>query len=221
MEIDPSVLKRVPIRFSYDEGYFDDEYQVLPEKGYTYFFKNLLDHKNIKILLNTEALDVLKFDTDSKEIFFEGKPISIPVIYTGTIDTLLGNRYGQLPFRSLEFDYQTIKTDSFQDVSVVAYPEGKEYLRATEYKKMPVQNVPGITTVVFEYPVAARMEENYEPYYPVLTKDNAALYKQYQKELSKIPNLFLCGRLADYKYYNMDTAIVRAFEIFEKIQKNT
>ena len=217
--IDPGILKRVPVRLDYTNGYFDDNYQCMPRYGYNHFFANLLDHKNIEITLCTDALDMLKVNTKNKKILFDGKPVTIPVVYTGAIDEMLDYRYGQLPYRSLRFDYQTKNVDSFQDASVVAHPKAEGYTRITEYKKLPPQNVAGVTTVAYEYPLTASKADNNEPYYPVLTDDNTVLYSKYLHELHGIPNLFLCGRLADYKYYNMDAAILRALEVFGTIQK--
>ena len=219
-EIDPSILKRVPVRLDYTDGYFDDKYQVMPQNGYTQFFKNLLDHENIKVLLNTDAADLLKTDINRKEILYKGMPIKIPIVYTGSIDELLNNMFGKLPYRSLTFEYQTKSADSFQDAPVVVYPEAKGYIRITEYKKLPPQNMQGITTIAYEYPVPAEETNMKEQYYPILTNDNMLLYEKYHSELSRFPNLFLCGRLADYKYYNMDTVIQRAFEISDKLVKD-
>jgi UDP-galactopyranose mutase len=217
-EIDSSVLKRVPVRLDYTDAYFDDTYQCLPKNGYTNFFKNLLEHENIKVLLNTDALDFFKVNPKNRSLSFENKPVLIPVVYTGAIDELLNYRYGHLPYRSLRFDFQTIKTDSFQDAPVVAYPRAEGYTRITEYKKLPVQNISGLTTIAYEYPLPANKAEGNEPYYPVITYDNILLYNKYLSDLNGIPNLFLCGRLADYKYYNMDAAVMRAFDVFERIQ---
>jgi len=216
-EIDASILKRVPIRLDYTDGYFDDTYQLLPKNGYTRFFRNLLDHENIEIMLDTDALDTLKVDITNKQIAFGGKPIPGSVVYSGAIDELLEYRYGQLPYRSLKFDYQTKHTDSFQDAPVVAYPQAEGYTRITEYKKMPAQNVHGLTTVAYEYPLPADRANNNEPYYPIINDDNVLLYNKYRSDLDNISGLFLCGRLADYKYYNMDAAILRAFDTIEAI----
>jgi UDP-galactopyranose mutase len=218
-EIDSSVLKRVPVRLDYTDGYFDDTYQRLPKNGYTNFFKNLLNHENIKLLLNTDALDMLKVNSKNKSLSFKNKPVLIPVVYTGAIDELLEYRYGTLPYRSLRFDYKTINTDSFQDAPIVAYPLAEGYTRITEYKKLPIQNISGLTTVAYEYPLPVNKAEGNEPYYPVLTDDNVLLYNKYLSDLNEIPNLFLCGRLADYKYYNMDSVIMRAFDVFESLIK--
>ncbi|GHU73727.1 UDP-galactopyranose mutase [Spirochaetia bacterium] len=231
-EIDPSVLKRVPVRLDYTNAYFDDTYQCLPKNGYTHFFENLLDHEKIQVVLETDALDLLKVDADKEQVFFEDEQTNIPVIYTGAIDELFGYKYGRLPYRSLRFDYQTKKVDAFQSAPVVAYPKAEGYTRITEYKKLPPQDVPGVTTVAYEYPIQAasfgeesttsqaagyvplRRQSDVEPYYPILTDDNIKAYEQYKHDAKKIPNLFLCGRLADYKYYNMDAAIMRAFEVY-------
>ena len=214
-EVDPSVLKRVPIRLDYTSGYFDDAFQCMPENGYTHFFKNLLEHENIEVRLSTDALTMLKIDTERKQVLFEGKQVSIPVVYTGAIDEMLDYRYGELPYRSLRFDYQTKNVDCFQEASVVAHPKAEGYTRITEFKKLPPQNIPGLTTIAYEYPLAA--SGNNEPYYPVLTDDNTVLYKKYLSDLQGVQNLFLCGRLADYKYYNMDAAILRAFDVFDEV----
>jgi len=215
-EVDPNILKRVPVRLDYKEGYFDDEYQCMPETSYTHFFKNILDHKNIEVKLNIDALDIIKTDTEKKEILYNNEKINIPVIYTGAVDEFLQYRYGELPYRSLKFEYKTINTDSFQDASVVAYPKADGYTRITEFKKLPPQNVPGVTVIAHEYPLQADKRKN-EPYYPILNDNNIKLYNKYLSDINNIHNLFLCGRLADYKYYNMDAAILRAFDVYKEI----
>jgi UDP-galactopyranose mutase len=217
-EIDQSVLKRVPVRLDYTDAYFDDEFQCMPEYGYTHFFKALLAHENIEVQLNVDALDLLKVNKEKKQLLFDDRPTGVPLVYTGPIDEILNHCYGRLSYRSLRFDYQTENLDSFQDAPVVAYPKAEGYTRVTEYKKLPPQNIPGLTTLAYEYPLPADKASD-ELYYPVLTDSNAALYNKYLCDLQAIPNLFLCGRLADYKYYNMDNAILRAFEVFEALQQ--
>lgn len=217
-EIDVSVLKRVPVEFSYREEYFRDKYQYMPKISYAEFFENLLEHKNIQICLNKEALEDISINTDS--IFYKGEKIDIPVIYTGAIDELLHCKYGQLPYRSLRFEWKTIHVDSYQDAPVVAYPQAPDYTRITEYKKLPIQNVPGVTTIAVEYSIPYKTGEKTEPYYPIPNKDNQILYDRYRAELNKIPNLYLCGRLADYKYYNMDQALEGALELCDILKEN-
>ena len=209
-EIDPSVLKRVPLRFSYVEGYFDDTYQVMPVHSFTHFFQNLLDHPNIEVKLGVEALDHLR--VSGQMLLVDGQAAVYPVIYTGALDELFGCIYGRLPYRSLRFEWRYEARDSIQAAPVVAYPQEAGYTRITEYKKIPVQDRMGSSYAV-EYPLPYREGEKLEPYYPVLTEDSQRQYAQYERLARQIPNLICCGRLADFKYYNMDQALERALSI--------
>lgn len=213
-EIDPSVLKRVPLRFSYEEGYFDDPYQVMPEQSFTHFFQNLLDHPNIHIELGVEALDHIQIRND--RIFLDGVPLEIPVVYTGALDELFGGIYGRLPYRSLRFEWKYEDKESLQDAPVVAYPQEAGYTRITEYKKLPVQTGTG-TSYALEYPLTYQEGTQQEPYYPVLTEQSKQQYEQYRRAAEAVPNLICCGRLADFKYYNMDQALEQALRAFENI----
>ena len=214
-EIDASVLKRVPVLLSYETGYFTDRYQCLPRGGYTRFIKRLLSHKNIKIKLKTDALPLISIKDGS--VFFRGKKPTGALVYTGAADELLATKYGALPYRSLRFKYETHACQSYQKSAVVAYPEEKDYTRITEYTKLPRQNTANGTIIAKEYPEP--YSHGSEPYYPIPTEKSAALYEKYRCELEKIPNLILCGRLADFKYYNMDAALLRALEIADGILK--
>lgn len=213
-EIDPSVLKRVPLRFSYEEGYFDDLYQVMPEQSFTHFFQNLLDHPNIHVELGVEALDHIQIRND--RIFLDGAPLEIPVVYTGALDELFGGIYGRLPYRSLRFEWKYEDKESLQDAPVVAYPQEAGYTRITEYKKLPVQTGTG-TSYALEYPLTYQEGTQQEPYYPVLTEQSQQQYEQYRRAAEAVPNLICCGRLADFKYYNMDQALEQALRAFENI----
>ena len=213
-EIDPSVLKRVPLRFSYEEGYFDDPYQVMPEQSFTHFFQNLLDHPNIHVELGVEALDHIQIRND--RIFLDGVPLEIPVVYTGALDELFGGIYGRLPYRSLRFEWKYEDKESLQDAPVVAYPQEAGYTRITEYKKLPVQTGTG-TSYALEYPLTYQEGTQQEPYYPVLTEQSKQQYEQYRRAAEAVPNLICCGRLADFKYYNMDQALEQALRAFENI----
>ena len=206
-EIDPSVLKRVPLRFSYQEGYFDDPYQVMPAVSFTAFFEKLLGHPNIRVELGVEALEHLQVKDDV--LYLDGEALEIPVVYTGALDELFGNVYGRLPYRSLRFEWKHEDRDSLQNAPVVAYPQEDGYTRITEYKKLPVQDKPG-TSYAVEYPLPYKEGEKMEPYYPVLTKDSQEQYAKYRELAKRIPNLICCGRLADFQYYNMDQALERA-----------
>lgn len=214
-EIDPSVLRRVPLRFSYDVGYFDDEYQVMPAKSYTEFFTNLLNHPNISVQLGVEALEHLKINNG--KILIDNLEQNIPVIYTGALDELFGLKYGKLPYRSLRFEWKYEDIESKQDAPVVAYPQADGFTRITEYKKLPVQNVKG-TTYAVEYPLTYNENEKMEPYYPVLTEDSQLMYARYAAKAKQIKGLYCAGRLADFKYYNMDQALERALELCELLK---
>ena len=209
-EIDPSVLKRVPIRFSYDVGYFDDEYQVMPTVSYTEWFKKILNHTNITVHLGIDALQHIEIKDN--ELLFDGKRSDIPVIYTGALDELFKHKYGALPYRSLIFEWKYSDKESYQDMPVVAYPQAKKYTRITEYKKLPIQNKNG-TSYAIEYPIIHEYKSGSEPYYPVLTERSKEQYTRYRALAKKVKKLYLCGRLADFKYFNMDQALERALEI--------
>lgn len=209
-DIDPSVLKRVPLRFSYDQGYFSDQYEAMPLHSFTHFFENLLDHPNIRVELGVEALEHLT--VDGSRLLLDGQALTIPVVYTGALDELFGCVHGRLPYRSLRFAWKHEDIDSLQDAPVVAYPKDPGFTRITEFKKLPVQNVRG-TTYALEYPLPYQEGAQMEPYYPVLTEDSQKQYALYKALADKIPNLICCGRLADFKYYNMDQALARALEI--------
>lgn len=217
-EIDPSVLKRVPLRFSYDIGYFDDEYQVMPRTSYTEFFEKLLAHENICVKLETQAKDLMRLDAEKKQIFVEGEVWDKPLIYTGAIDELMDWKYGELPYRSLRFEWKTENRKSLQDAPVVAYPQAPGYTRITEYTKLPVQEVGEKTTYAVEYPLTYQPGQQAEPYYPIPNEENHALYKAYREKADAISNLHLCGRLAEYQYYNMDQALENALELCEKLK---
>lgn len=217
-KIDASVLERVPIRLSYKDGYFDDPYQVMPQISFTDFFIHLLDHPNIRVEFGIEALDHLKIQ-DGNRIFLDGSPFNIPVIYTGALDELFGCCNGMLPYRSLRFEWHYEDIESKQPAPVVVYPQAADYTRITEYKKLPIQEVKGSTYAV-EFPLAYQTASKLEPYYPVLTDESRKQFQSYQKLESLIPTLYCCGRLADFKYYNMDQAIERAFELCDILEVN-
>lgn len=209
-EIDPSVLKRVPLRFSYDVGYFDDAYEAMPKHSFTAFFKNLLAHENITVELGVNALDHICV-SDGK-LLLDGAECKVPVIYSGALDELFGCVHGKLPYRSLRFEWKFEDRDSIQDMPVVAYPQAEGFTRITEYKKLPFQDVSGSSYAV-EYPLPYAGGENAEPYYPVLTEESQKQYAVYSEMAKGINNLICCGRLGDFKYYNMDQALERALEI--------
>jgi len=202
-ELDPSVLARIPIRNDFDNRYFNDKYQALPEKGYTHFVKNLLDNKNINVQLETDYFDFIKEnDINSFE----------HIIYTGPIDAFYaGQNLDKLEYRSINFQIETHKNMNFyQKNSVVNYPSNDEpYTRIVEYKHFLNQKS-NDTVVVKEVTC-----DNGEPYYPVPNKKNMELYEKYKELTFKEDKIHFLGRLANYKYFNMDTAILNALEYFQ------
>lgn len=213
-EIDSSILRRVPLRFNYDVGYFEDEYQAMPHDGYVAFFNRLLDHGNISVELNVDALQRIRIVEN--KIVYDGKIIDYPVIYTGPLDELFEHQYGELPYRSLRFKWVYENIDSKQNMPVVAYPQAPDFVRIIEYKKLPFQNVKG-TTYEIEYSLPYMPGTKNEPYYPLLTDESQKLYGKYLKLLQLIPNIYVCGRLGDFKYYNMDQALERALTVCNEI----
>jgi UDP-galactopyranose mutase len=203
-EIDPSILARVPLRMSYKDGYFDDLYQVMPKTSYVDFFFNLLKHPSIHCSLNIDALRHIAIKDN--QIFFDGRYVDL-FVFTGALDELFSCKFGKLPYRSLRFEWFHDESDSIQDAPVVAYPQAEGFTRITEYKKLPCQNVQG-TTYAVEYSLPYKKEtENMEPYYPLLTSESQNLYKKYENEAYTLKNMVYCGRLANFKYFNMDQAL--------------
>ena len=215
--IDPSVLKLVPLRFSYDESYFTDKYEAMPVNGYTEMFRKLLDHPKITVRLGVDAMEHLTIAND--KLLVDGvMRDDLIVVYTGAIDELFGFSNGNLPYRSLRFVWKYDDIDSFQEAPVVAYPKEPGFTRITEYKKLPYQDVKG-TSYALEYPVPYTSGNNMEPYYPVLTDESHAQYKEYEEKAVRITNLVKCGRLANFEYYNMDQIIAAALKVAEDISE--
>ncbi|MEM7017510.1 MAG: UDP-galactopyranose mutase [Pseudomonadota bacterium] len=202
-ELGPSVTARVPIYLSRDNRYFQDKFQGLPRYGYTEMFRNMLQHPNIRILLNTPYQEIVEDVTFKR------------MIYTGPIDSFFDHIHGELPYRSLNFKLIYDEMDQSQAVGTVNYPNEYAYTRITEFKHLTGQRCHG-TTVVEEYPQPYIRGEN-DPYYPIPKEENKSLYKLYQAEMKKLEGqVFFAGRLADYQYYNMDQATARALSLFEK-----
>ncbi len=200
-ELDKSVVSRIPIRYSNEEGYFNDKYQALPEKGYTYFCEQILNHKNIEVKLNE---DYKKQENGDFEM----------VIYTGPIDAYFEEyNLDKLEYRSMNFVFETVKKEYFQENSQVNYTdESVPFNRIIEYKHMLNQKSEK-TTIVKEYPTAIG-----EPYYPIPTDKNKCLYEEYRKlaEKEEKNGVYFIGRLANYKYFNMDEAILNALCFFKE-----
>lgn len=200
-ELDASVTARVPTRTNRDDRYFTDTYQAMPSYGYTRMFQKMLSHPNIKVMLNTdykEIVDVIPYKT---------------MIYTGPIDSYFDYCFGRLPYRSLEFKFETHDMPVFQSTGTINYPNEQAYTRITEFKYVTGQIHPK-TTVVYEYPTAEG-----DPYYPIPRPENAEIYKKYQRLASTMTNTYFTGRLATYKYYNMDQVVAQSLALFEKLSQ--
>ncbi len=210
-EIDPNTTARVPVFLSRDPRYFQDKYQGMPLDGYTPMFEKMLDHPNITLELNTDALKRLKLEDG--RILLDGEPFGGTVIYSGQADELFGFRFGPLPYRTLDFGFQTLPQDAFQTHGTVNYTVDQPYTRITEFKHLTGQELPGVTTIMKEYSRAYTGADGEIPYYTVINPENNALYAKYKAEADKFPGLRLLGRLAEYKYYNMDAIAARALTL--------
>jgi UDP-galactopyranose mutase len=198
-ELDASVTARVPTRVNKDNRYFTDTYQAMPLHGYTAMFQKMLSHRNIKIMLNTDYKEVIDIIPHQQ------------LIYTGPIDSYFDYCFGKLPYRSLEFKFQTVDAEYFQSTGTVNYPNEHLYTRITDFKYLTGQKH-SKTAIVYEYPRAEG-----DPYYPIPRPENAGIYKKYQQLASTLTNTYFVGRLATYKYYNMDQVVAQALTSFKKI----
>jgi UDP-galactopyranose mutase len=198
-ELDASVTSRVPTRTNRDDRYFTDTYQSMPFHGYTRMFERMLDHPNIKVLLNCDYREV------EKDIPFR------EMIYTGPVDTYFDYCYGRLPYRSLEFKHETHDQAVFQSAPVVNYPNEQSYTRVTEFKYLTGQEH-NQTSIVYEFP-----KWEGDPYYPVPRKENAGIYAKYKALADRTAGVTFVGRLATYKYYNMDQIVAQALTTYGKI----
>lgn len=188
----------------------------MPLNGYTKLFEAMLDHNNITVRLNTDARRILEIG--QADIKFEGQLFSGEVIYTGPIDELFQCRFGRLPYRSLKFEFENYKKEYFQSHGVINYTVSEDYTRITEFKRLTNQDSGGNTTIMKEYPIAYTGEDGQIPYYSIINSDNLKLYEDYTALTKKISKLYLLGRLAEYKYYNIDAIVAKALELAEKIK---
>jgi UDP-galactopyranose mutase len=198
-ELDASVTSRVPIRTNRDDRYFTDAYQAMPRHGYTRMFERMLDHPNIKILLSCDYREVEKIVPHRH------------LVYTGPVDAFFDYKHGKLPYRSLEFKFETHNVAQFQTAPVVNYPNDYDFTRITEFKYLTGQEHPK-TTVVYEFPKGEG-----DPYYPVPRPENAAIYAKYEALAKARSDVHFVGRLATYKYYNMDQVVAQALTLAAKI----
>lgn len=200
-ELDKSVTARVPTRTDRDDRYFTDKFQYMPSHGYTRMFDRMLDHPNISVLLQTDYRDIESFIPFRRMIF------------TGPVDEYFGYRFGKLPYRSLRFEHVVRDVAQHQEVGVINYPQTENYTRVTEYKHLTGQHH-AKTALTYEYPSAVG-----DPYYPIPKAENAALYKRYEALALATPDVWFVGRLATYRYYNMDQVVGQALATFRRINE--
>ncbi len=200
-ELDKSVTARVPTRTNRDDRYFGDSHQYMPAEGYTRMFERMLDHPNIKVMLQTDYREVRDMVPHRR------------LVFTGPVDEYFDFRFGKLPYRSLRFEHVTLDKEWHQPVAVVNYPQDQDHTRVTEYKHLTGQAHPK-TSLTYEYPSDAG-----DPYYPVPRPENAALYKRYEALADATPDVWFVGRLATYRYYNMDQVVAQALSTFARIQE--
>jgi UDP-galactopyranose mutase len=214
--IDRSVLDRVLMSMGYDERYIDKDFQYMFDGGFTKLFERMLDHPNINITLNIDAIEFISL-SEGKALY-EGKAVDA-LVFTGATDELFGLKYGTLPYRSLDIRYEWFEADSVLPEMVTSHPQAEGYVRKTEYRKL-MNDPSGArgSVVATEYPVEYNGEDGQTPYYPVLTPETRAIYEKYKTEAECYKNLYLCGRLAEFKYYNMDDCILNALSVAKQVK---
>ena len=216
-EISAEVTARVPVHISRDNRYFQDKYQAIPTHGYTKIFENLLNQKNISLLLNTEYKDVFTLDCDTGDMQFMGADFKGELIFTGLIDELFNSRFGELPYRSLDFKFEYFVKDRYQEKTTINYPNDYDFTRITEFKHISQQTITG-TTIVKEFPQDFDRNDVTKniPYYPVFTEENKAILDRYVDFADQFNNITLVGRLAENRYYDMDDIVARALQVYEE-----
>ena len=222
-EVDPSVTARVPVFISRDNRYFQDSYQGMPLNGYTALFDNMLSHPNIDVCLNTDAESVLElvFEDDMEEsplseIRLKDAQFSGPIVYTGPLDELFISRFGRLPYRSLSFEYETHAQEHILPCGTVNYTVTEDYTRVTEFKYLTGQKSE-FSTIMKEYSHSYDNPKKQIPYYAIINEENDAHYRRYLALTNELDNFYPLGRLAEYRYYNMDVIISRALELADKL----
>lgn len=214
-ELGEAVMNRVPVYVSHEDRYFTDEYQFMPEKGFTEMVSNMLRHPNIQLKLNTDASKEITLEDG--EIYLKGQKFEGSLIYTGCIDELFNYKFGTLPYRSLKFKFKTKNCKSFQKAAVVNYTTYARFTRISEFSKFACEPKEK-TVIVKEY--SRPHKKGRIPYYPIPISENYEKYAKYAEEAKKYKNLYLLGRLANYKYINMDIAVKNAIELAKTIKEN-
>ncbi|KAF5051440.1 dTDP-fucopyranose mutase [anaerobic digester metagenome] len=217
-QLDKSIIERVPMAMSYDERYMNKDFQYIPKEGFTALFAAMLNHPNITVRTGEDALDHLRFDEDSRTISYDGEAVEL-LVFTGALDELFGEKYGELPYRSLNITYDWQPQERVYPEAIISFPQADGYTRKTEYKFLTPGNEDAEgTTIATEYPVAYVKGGANAPFYSVITDETKARHDRYRAEAAAYKGLFYCGRLADFRYFNMDDCILHAEETFERIR---
>lgn len=215
-EIDPSVTGRVPVFIGDDDRYFPSAtFQGMPVNGYTALFERMLEHDLISVFLGVDAREVLSVTDD--RVLVCGRPYGGEIIYTGQLDELFDLDMGALPYRSLDMVFETLDQDQFQPVGTVNYTTSEDFTRITEFKNMTGQVVPGKTTIMREYSKAYVPGSGQTPYYAILGDESQSLYDRYRERVDGLLNFHCVGRLAEYRYYDMDGVVASALDLSDEI----
>lgn len=215
-QIDPSVTGRVPVFIGDDDRYFPQApYQGMPEDGYTVLFEHMLDHDLIDVFVGVDARDI--FTLDENNVSVCGKVYGGEIVYTGPLDELFNLDLGALPYRTLDMQFETLEQDQFQPVGTVNYTTSEDFTRITEFKNMTGQVVPGKTTIMKEFSHAYEPGSGQTPYYAIIDPNNRALYERYLERVQNLTNFHPVGRLAEYRYYDMDAVTDSALELSDEI----
>ena len=215
-QIDPSVTGRVPVFIGDDDRYFPQApYQGMPEDGYTVLFEHMLDHDLIDVFVGVDARDI--FTLDENNVSVCGKVYGGEIVYTGPLDELFNLDLGALPYRTLDMQFETLEQDQFQPVGTVNYTTSEDFTRITEFKNMTGQVVPGKTTIMKEFSHAYEPCSGQTPYYAIIDPKNRALYERYLERVQNLTNFHPVGRLAEYRYYDMDAVTDSALELSDEI----
>ena len=213
-QLGKEIMNRVPVYISFEDRYFTDKYQYMPKNGFTEMVSNILRHPRIQLKLGRDAKKIISL-YDGK-IYLNDKEFDGTLIYTGCVDELFDYKFGVLPYRSLKFKFKTIKSESFQPTAVVNYTTSKKFTRITEFSKFTCEPKDK-TVIVKEYSKRFKKGKNI-PYYPIPVEKNFIHHKKYAEEAKKYQNLYLLGRLAEYKYINMDDAVKNAMDLYRKLK---
>lgn len=210
-KVDPSVINRVPVRIGYNDGYFANKYQLMPKEGYNPLFDAMLANPLITVITGCDIGRYIEF---ADKLRLGGRPYDGTVVYTGAVDALLDYRLGILPYRTTKLKFATVNKEYFQPVAVVNYPNEHAYTRITEYKHLTGESSP-LTSLSYEYPCPYDVGGGEPPFYPIVSAESEALYRRYQEFLSRYTNFMLLGRLAEYKYYDMDKCIEKVLQTLD------